>query len=339
MMFILFTIFLLMLLIPFLPGIQELIRPKDPFALPINLNYSRDPRFFGKSFRAILQKSLDYSKTLNEGIQSIRLSKEEIIEIRGKMTVPEDTRIDHILYITGNLISREDCVFDKEIYVRGRATIGENCKVRALAAEGRISLGRQTKVIRWVDSEDNILVDKRCDLGWNISCEGKLQIGSECLFRRLFGMPIVTWDKNESNHISPKNRVAFDITQTALITDSEWTVIPPAARIDKAIISKQNLLIKCGSVVHGDIKSHRKLLLEDRVRIVGNVFAEGDVTVGAACRILGNVFSQGAVKIGRMARIGKAGKVKSLVCRKELSLDSNVVIYGYVISGKRGEVL
>ncbi len=79
--------------------------------------------------------------------------------------------------------------------------------------------------------------------------------------------------------------------------------------------------------------------MEEGVRIVGNVFAEKDVKIGAGSRILGNVFSQGTIKIDRQTKIGRTGMIKSAVSRKGIELDQDVSIFGYVLAGKKGKVL
>lgn len=334
----LFVIFMLMLLVPFVPGIKELARPRDDSPLPINMNYQRDPRYFGKSFTSILQKSLELSGFV-KGTQSIRMSKEEIVEVTEKLVLSAGSHVDHVLYVKGNFRAHEGCTLEKEVYAGGKATIGEKSEIRALATEGRIHLGAETKVMRWVDSQNEIFADRECDLGWSVSCEGRLKIGSGCIFRRLYGMPIAICGKSASNYLSGKKEEISDITDTALVADSKWIVIPPGTKIGKTIISKKHLLLKRACVVLGDVKTYGNLVLEDRVRVTGNVFAEGDITVGASARILGNVFSQGAVKIGKMARIGKTGSVKSVVSRRGTVLEVNATIYGYVNSGKRARVL
>jgi predicted acyltransferase (DUF342 family) len=88
-----------------------------------------------------------------------------------------------------------------------------------------------------------------------------------------------------------------------------------------------------------DVKTYRKLVLEEGVRIKGNVFAENGISTGPLTRIFGNVFSQDAIYLGKESRIGRTGAIKSVVARKEIVLDRGVVIYGYVVAGKRGRVL
>jgi predicted acyltransferase (DUF342 family) len=334
---ILCVMFLFFILLPFLPGIKEVVKPLDASPLSINMNYSKDPRYFGTSFKEILKKALG-TEDLSDRTQLITLSKNETVEIVSNKTIPPASAVDHVLYVTGNLISPEDVTFHKEIYVLGKVSIGAKNMLRALAAEGKISLAHKTTVIRWVDSEGSIVVEDTCDLGWSVSSGHKLTIGPTCRFRRLYGMPIITWGR-EAKYESPYTEQAYEeIGDAAIISDKEWTVFPPLTKIDKAVISRQNLRIKQKCLLSEDVKTNHKLVLEEGVRIKGNVFAESGITIGPSARILGNVFSQGDIHIGKGTKIGNDGLTKSVVARGEVILNQDVVIYGYVVSGKKGMV-
>jgi cytoskeletal protein CcmA (bactofilin family) len=330
--------FLSLLVLPFLPGIIELRKSHDSRALPINMEYSRDPRYFGRSFKGLLKRALQ-TKGLDEGKQQITLSKKETVEILPRTKIPAGNCIDHLMVVHGNFVSLEKVRLNKEIYVEGKASIGERNTLRALASEGKVSLAFKTRVIRWVDAEGVFTADHSCDLGWSISSGSRIKIGADCRFRRLFGMPIQTWHENPVKESSDVDQGYEDIGDSAIISDRDWTVIPPSTKIDKTLIFKQNLRIKNNCVLNGDIKTYKKLVLEEGVRIRGNVFAENGIRTGPRARIFGNIFSQESISIGKESKVGRAGAIKSVVARKEIALDRGVVIYGYIVAGKRGRVL
>jgi cytoskeletal protein CcmA (bactofilin family) len=333
-----FVTFLFLLLLPFLLAIKELVHPLDASPLSINMDYSRDPRYFGNSFKGILKRAL-MPENLSEGTRLITLSKSETVEIVSKTKIPAGDKVDHLMYVMGNLISLEKVTFDKEIYVDGKASIGERNTLRALAAEGKVSLASKTTVIRWVDAEGEFIAARSCDLGWSISSGNRLKIHSDCRFRRLYGMPILSSDEGLEEEISDKDQKCEEIGDAAFISDKDWTIIPPCTKIDKALIFKQNLRIKRNCVLEKDVKTYQKLVLEEGVRIKGNVFAENGITTGSSARIFGNIFSQEAIHLGKGTKIGRAGAIISVVARGKVVLDRGVVIYGYVVAGKRGRVL
>jgi cytoskeletal protein CcmA (bactofilin family) len=241
--------------------------------------------------------------------------------------------------VTGNFLSLDNVTLNKEIYVEGKASVGESNTVRALAAEGKVSLASRTKVIRWVDAEGEFIADFSCDLGWSISSARNLILSPDCRFRRLYGTPVRTRHEGQGKEISDTDQQREEIGDSVFISDRDWTIIPPFTTIDKTLIFKQNLRIKKNCVMGKDVKTYRKLVLEEGVRIKGNVFAENGISTGPLTRIFGNVFSQDAIYLGKESRIGRTGAIKSVVARKEIVLDRGVVIYGYVVAGKRGRVL
>ena len=333
-----FVAFLFLLVLPFVPGIMELRHPQDSGALSINMDYSRDPRYFGNSFKGILKKALK-TESLNQGTGQITLSKKETVEIVPTTKIPAGDNVDHLMVVTGNFISLDNVTLNKEIYVHGKASLGKRNTLRALAAEGKVSLASKTRVIRWVDAEGEFMADRSCDLGWSISSGNRLKISPDCCFRRLYGMPVRTWDEGPENDVTDTDQECEEMGETAFISDKDWTVIPPGTKIDKTLIFKQNLRIKRYCVLDKDVKTYKKLILEEGVRIKGNVFAENGITTGPLSRIFGDIFSQETIYLGKGSKIGRAGSTKSVVARGDIVLGRGVIIYGYVVAGKRGRIL
>jgi len=333
-----FIIFLFLLLLPFVPAIKELVQPRDAHSLTINMDYSRDPRYFGNSFKGILKRALR-TENLSEGTRQITLSKSETVEIVSKKKISKGNTVDHLMYVIGNLTTQENVTLNKEILVDGKVTIGKRSMLRALAAEGKVFLDSKTSVIRWVDAEGEFTANPLCDLGWSISSGKRLKISSRCRFRRLYGMPVQTCDEALKKEIFDSDQECQEIGNAVIISDKDWTIIPPNTKIDKTLIFKQNLRIKRNCVLDKDVKTYKKLVLEEGVRIKGNVFAENGITTGPCARIFGNIFSQGVIHLGQGSKIGRANATKSVVARGEIVLDKGVVIYGYVVAGKRGRVL
>lgn len=185
-----FILFFILLILPFLPGIKELIKPKDNKPLPINQDYIKDPRYFDKSFKDILMKEIG-SNELTPG-KIIKLSKKEIIEITNSKIIMSGQTVEKILYVQGDLTSQKKVKFEKEIYVTGKTVIGEENTLRAILCENDILFSQRSRIIRWVGAEGNVTASEKCNLGVRTSCEGKLEINKECTFKSLFGKPVVT---------------------------------------------------------------------------------------------------------------------------------------------------
>ena len=337
---IVFALFLLLFFLPFLPGIAEIVRKEDADPLYIAMNYIKDPRYFGKSFKELLrQATKDF--TSDFGIHDVQLSKKEKLEIAGSTNVSAAEQIDHLLCVQGNLVSHENAQFNKEVYVAGNALIGHNNIMHVLAADGNVTIGANVQLQRWVDADGDIDIAARCNLGISASSGRKLHLGRDCHFRRLYGIPITTGDDGTvtiDNFVPPLPPMELLPAEMTFVRIKDRK-IPPGAIMGKNVVFPQDVQIGYGSVLRGDVKSYGKLVLEDNVIIDGNVFADGDIIIGRGAKISGHVFSQKTVHISSGTVISRPDTIKSIVGKKSVHIEQNVTIYGYVTTEGEGLIV
>ncbi len=369
-----FVVFFILLLVPFTLGMIELIKGRDAAALFIDKNYTKDPRYFGKSFKLIMENAIGHND-LKPGFRTVKLSKDETIEIASCKKIYEGEESNHVSYITGDFVSTGKARFNKEIYVKGDTAIGSENMFRALACMGNVFISEKANIIRWVDAEGNVDVSRECNLGISISSGGQLRVSKHCMFKRLYGLPIITTydipliiynlhkitEKAEDYEKEPggdketggtadmagaTNHKDFDrekqvneITDIAWIINEKNSVIPPFTQIAKDFIIKGNLRVKRNCIFMGDIKTYGDLIIEKDVKILGNVFSEKNIEIGHGTVISGDVFSQGTVNIRERVKIGNSGKIKSVIGKKGIMLGRDVKIYGYVMTEGSGKIV
>ncbi|GAB4406516.1 MAG: hypothetical protein OHK0032_01520 [Thermodesulfovibrionales bacterium] len=330
-----FLVFLILLLTPFVPVIIELLRPKDASPLFINMDYSKDPRYFGRSFKKILKNAIPADAS--SGIREVMLSRNEKVEIAHSMRIPVGDEVNHILYIIGDLVSEDKARFNKEVYVKGDAAIGSKNTMRAIACEGQLYLSSNVSIVRWADAEGKVEVYDGCNLGISISSGDELRLSKGCRFKRLYGMPVTTYSANDNDHGHCPNKEG--ISDNTWIVDKDRLIIPPLTKVEKDIIVKKDLKIRSGSLILGNIKTYRELIIEEDVKISGNLFSDGDIEIGEGTTISGDIFSQGVITIKKKVGIGSAGKIKSVIGKKGIILGQDVVIYGYAMTEGSGMVV
>lgn len=353
-----FLVFFILLLIPFIPAVVELIRPRDALPLFIRMDYSKEPRYFGRSFKGILKNSV--SADTSPGIREVKLSRNEKVEIARSRRIGIGENVDHILYIIGDLVSEDKARLNKEVYVTGDASIGSMNTLRAIACEGGLYLSSNVSIDRWADAEGRVEAGDSCDLGINISSGNELRIGKGCKFKRLYGTPIITYSLEG---LCPSNSLKEDIfedlkglrpsmdsgnidrqstiravSDDAWIVDKDCMTVPPLTRVEGNLIVKKDLTVRNGCAIVGSIKTYGDLTLESGVRISGNVFSEGDIEIGEYSTIAGDIFSQGGITIKGKARIGSPGEIKSVIGKMSIRLGPDVIIYGYVMTEGSGIV-
>ncbi|MFA7329079.1 MAG: hypothetical protein WC081_06215 [Candidatus Ratteibacteria bacterium] len=332
-----FLIFLLLILLPFVPAIRELVRPKDSLALFIKMDYTKNPRYFDRAFKDILEKSLE-KVGYEPGLKKVQLSKNELVDISDSKVVPDNEIVGNILYVRKKFTSGKRVYLNKEIFAGESAIIGEKNVLRAVASDGNITISAGTRVIRWVGTEGSVFVGSDCVLGKLCSCSGLLEIGKACVFNALYGKPINTYKMPDKEVVSVAPKMK-NVDDAAWYVSENHFSIPPGAVINNDIISKRNLTLKKDCTVAGSLKSYGNIVLDEGVTVKGNLFAEGDIIIGGKSTVTGNIFSQSYIRIAGNVRVGETGTIKSVIGKKGIELTGNTVIFGYVLTEGTGRVL
>ena len=332
--------FTLMIVLPFVPGLTEVWKPKDRYPLPIDMDYSRDPRYLGKSARKIFKRGLK-GKTNEPGTHTIIFSTDEVVEISNKRKVEDSTVITNVLYINEELESEPGVHFENDIYSLGEVTIGEDNLVRTIAGDSNITLGKGSTVVRWIDSEKDIFVESGCDLGHSTSAVGSIKLSNDVHFRRLFGSP-VSIGNSKTVSIQSSVPVVYpkdieSIADIATYKPSD-TKIESGYTTSKSIIADHDVKTGDNCTFGGSIKCHGDLEIGDNCTVSGNLFAEGCITIGKNCTIRGSVFSQCGVTISEGSQIGVPDEYVSVIGKQAIVLKDNINIYGYLLTEGQGVV-
>lgn len=335
-------LFVLVLVLPFVPSFAELAMQRDASPLPIKNDYVRDPRYFAHSFRRIINENLG-SRTA--GRYELQLSRREVVEVVD--TAPACTNNEaypYICYCASDLNIESEAAFLKEIYVRGDADFGARNSLRALACDGNIILRHDSTVLRWIDAEGSLRVGRDCNLGVSASCGTEMSLGSGCSFKRLYAFPVVAGGREG---LKDAVMVALEADEgpicepydPAQLGDAELAManILPYSR-KATVITRVSLDIGDYSYIAGHVKSYGDLTLGKYVIVCGNVFVEGVLRVGEGCHIHGTVFSNGWIEIGVGAVVGDSGAIKSVVARKGIRLMSGAMVFGLVSTEGEGRV-
>lgn len=343
-------LFILMIALPFLLGYKELKEKKDDSNLYVNRNYVREPRYFGQSFRALMNKAKGDWENAGKGIEiKIHLSKDELLNI-GQDTTTDPIAAESLFMYKDNSFIPAYSTFQKEVYCRGNMDSGRECLARAIAVDGNCYFGDNSKVVRWLDVEGEAVIGNDVALGISAASGTGLRLGHGCRFKRLYG-PYITVGEPFARELGVKaqqlisalpkpayNEIEYNIDKVAPKEDKEKRPYGPMI-FPKIIITNRTLTIHKDMVVLGSIKAKKDLIIEDNVVILGDVFCEGNLTVGNGC-VLGNVvFCQENITLGAGTEVGQAGKLKSLIARGKILLDKGVTIYGYVLTDEGGETL
>ena len=335
---IVFLLFLLFLLLPFLPGALELSKKEDADPLYIAMDYIRSPRYFSQSFKELLQPAL--KETNGEtGFHEIVLSKKETLEICRSMDIPDEKEIHHLLYVDGDLISGDRVLLDHEVYITHNGVFGRDNVIQALAAEGRVTLGQKTELRRWLDAEGDVHVGEQCNLGINISSGGSIFLGKNCVFRRVFAIPIITGNREIPDSLELSIASKETPGQESSFIRQKSQNVPKGSILRNNLVFTRKVTIGSGTLIQGNVKAYDEIVLEENVTIDGNIFADASIFIGPDARITGNVFSQKSVHISKGTIISNPLNIKSVIGKKAVNIEPNVLIYGFISTEGNGIVL
>ncbi len=307
------VVFIALLVLAFVPGVRELNEREDAGELYINMDYSKDPHFFGDSFRRILTDAVEKSG-VDQTISEMKLSRKEDVLITGTYSYVVVNSEQHVLLCRGNLDIEGPNTRNKEAYVMGSAKMADGSAITAMAVDGNLKLGKDVNVVRWLDSRGEVSIGDNCDLGVSVAGNGKVLLGKDCKFMRLFGSPVST--RGFVSHMDLSRPVK---------KQQKYKHILGNFKITRGIILDQDMKIEGDFVI----------LTEERVEIHGSVFVEGSVRIDGNVLITGNVFSQQTVHL-RGVEVGEPGGIKSVISKKEIVLFPDVVVHGYILTDGRG---
>jgi predicted acyltransferase (DUF342 family) len=337
-------VFGLLIVLPFIPGLVEIWRPRDRYPLPVDMNYVKDPRYLGRSARALLSAALRGDDG-PPGRRTVNFSKVEAVEVHDRLDVSAGALLTAIQLARGPMSVGDRAVCERDIYARAGARIGEGAVLRSLACDGRAALGRGVRITRWFDVEGDAYVGPQTALGASSAASGFLELADGVTFERLWGAPVRT-----TGYLGPRDLPGApapfalpDVQEIRVVEDlaslhrGDLTV-GPGETFDRPLVVKGDLRIRTGAIVDRTVKVYGDLTLEPGALLLGDAFVEGAVIVGEGAAVRGCVFSQDSVELGRGARVGAPGLVKTVVGKRRVTLACDVAIHGYVLTDGLGSV-
>lgn len=322
------AIFVMMLALPVVvAGLYY--RHKGPI-LNIRQDYTRDVRYFGHSFAALMAEALPNMKG-----DTIFLSKpEKVLEIKAGQTIQsalaakastgdaaagamngagagagagamngsdaDVAAASSAGEIDELVVAREaslflDCdglVFNNEIYSeKDVILLGEETVARAIYSKERILLGDYTKILRWADAEKTIVTYHDCDLGRSVTAGEQLLIGGGNIFHRLY---------------APKIRLGQDVDSPDLYLETRDPRIFRLPVLNDVEFNRRyiadDMISENGTVPH-------TIISKGNVKVIENIILQGDIHSDKSVRImensvvLGNIFAEKEVLIERNATV------------------------------------
>jgi cytoskeletal protein CcmA (bactofilin family) len=294
--------------VPFVPGILEILRPRDDRPLGLDRSYARDPFVFAHDFRAKFESLL----ATPSWVQSDRPSKDVRIASIFRIGNGVDDRravLASTLIETGTEVQLGEC------YARRSVTLGPSSRASAVLSEGTLRLLHGCSIERWTHSAVDTYADAGCDLGRAASSAGRLHLERGVRFQRLYGNPV-------SSYAAPST--TRPVLNPLVLTGEEGD-----------IETNGDTEVSSGAVIHGSIRSRAAVRIGSGAQIYGNVIASAEIIVGAHAIIFGHVFSPAIIRLGANSRVGSSLTAKTVYGNRVI-LAAGVRVFGSIVADRGG---
>lgn len=304
-------IFAVLFAIPLLPGLREVRNPRDGETLDIPNGYSREPRYFGRSYRDRIAPLISADSMLGE---TNYFADERALTVASHV-VP-DGAIE-----SRSLLARETLRIGIGAHVRdGYATRDLHCAsgatARVLCSDGDMDIDANCTIERWVDAAGDLRVGEGCDLGVSAASTKGVRLGASVRFGRVYGSPIRVQPEVTSGPVAA--------VRGALLLENDGAPIGDT-------IEHGDLAVAAGATVMGSLKAHGSILIGAGAHVTGNVIARKDVSLADGAVVEGHVFAEERLRTARGAVIGTSAAQKTAFAGREIRLGGETTVHGWIV--------
>lgn len=315
------VLFALALAIPAIPGILEVLRPKDDGRLRISERYVRDPRFFGRAFREKLAPFVAAARGDASYERDVQLRTEEEVRWAPEMTVPANER-SYGITIGDRVIVGENAGL-RDAYALESLRVESGVVARTLTSDQTLTIAQKVRVLRWIDADGEIDVGADSNLGLSAAGGTTVRLHDRVSFERVWGSPVLS-DSGADQIVAFASDRKVQLIEQQHVTEGKPMIIYGAVRVAD------------GTHISSDLKVHGPIFVGENVTITGNVISRGNVTFAGRATVGGHVFSEGDVEIGPYTRIGPAGHAKTVYATGNILLHHDVGVYGWIVAENGG---
>ncbi len=349
----LFTLAMLMALaLHFTFARREWKRSRGKAATDIGITYVLREDYLGRSFR---EKAAKWIAGARQDAELHDRGRGDKISLRDECRIPGGEAADDVLVVSGALQAEAAAAFHKEVWVKGDALLGAGCVVRAMAVDGNLRLGANSRVERWLDCLGSIDVEPGCSLSGRTSCRGEIRIDASATAASLYARSIIILPRSQTSaEPFPADGVArfegkldfasdaglkeagVDPRRLRKLSADTWLYkgdLKPSGAVsfDVKLLVRGSCRLAPGSSAR-DLKVTGDLELGEQCECKGALIARGNIAIGCRSIVSAPVFSGAALRVSSGVRAGDPDHRVALYGEDKVELASGVVVHGKVSS-------
>jgi predicted acyltransferase (DUF342 family) len=330
--------FLLWLLLPLVPALSELFRPKDAAPLQAVGNDAGKLTYFATSFTERAERDgllgTTVPTSMRDGTTVIGVSRTvPLLDVR-KPT-------QSVVVLLDSVALPEGVEFAGEVLARLAMPPGRRNAFRAVLGLHDVGLGEGSAVQRWVHAQGRLEVADHCRLFGRATSEHTIVLGHNVAFERLQA-PVIQVAGSEVADVPAPNAGAaeqFVPDQGEEITAGYWRVngdlvVPSGTQLLASVVCRGNIIVEDGARVTGAVKAHGELIVRPNAVVNGSLAARKRIVIETGAHVIGPVISEESVRVD--AAVVGASDRASTVTAPIVELLPGATIYGAVMAGVRG---
>ena len=334
-----------------MPALMELYRPRDNQPLKVLREFDGNIANFAIGFGRFIESELgDVLASFGSGpfIRDGNLSSgEPYLFIGNGAKLPSSSKagegnvLERIVVSAGAADFPDDAVFTREVYAENDLNCGARTIFRAVLSNGRISLGSDSAVLRWMHAKGNISVASGSQIMGRTSSDSGISLSENVTFERL-NAPRIEFGERFHASLDLKQLAEWEPDGKARRVGSHWMIkgnvsIPSQHGCQEALVTEGTLDVGSGSWMRAAIKGKKDLKLGAGCRCDDAVIAGNALEIGEDCQLTGPLISESSIVLKRGSIVGTEDH-PTTVTAPRISIEPGVVVFGSIWARELGKV-
>jgi cytoskeletal protein CcmA (bactofilin family) len=346
-----FVLLLVLLMLPFVPGMMELRRKQDAEPLRVVRNYEVNVMHFANRFREFIDTQFGQDLETVQNQAQTKPGKldngSEYCVLGPDMAIPfeeaenRSQETNRMFLAASDLSLSGNMRYLNELYANGTITGADESTYRAMLAGADIRLGQNSTLLRWMHAKDIQIASGGVMYG-RVSADRRIVITGPSRFQRL-NAPQILFGKNmppEQTGPARQEIQPEDLTVKVEEAVGRWLIeddleLADNSRIHASLVVTGNLRLGNNCEIYGSIKSHKPLHIQEGCIIHGSVVSVQDIHIGAGASIMGPLISEANIHIASNCRLG-ADSAPTTISAQEIHFQPDCVVHGTVWARSAG---
>ncbi len=348
-----------LLALPVTPALYELHKRADASPLPTSRHDGRIANF-AESLRSRLEplrSELDACRANRElSYRSVEGMKVLLVggdEFDFDPAIAKDVAS---MMCSGTAIIPAGRVVHADLYTEQSLELGEGATLRAALAEGDITLGKNSTVLRWLHAQGKIHLRQGSSAYGRLSSAESIRLERGSSFQHMNAPLILTLDSEDTPYLPVRCGCVRALAEAELDQSSQAKgirgdafaarprirvqgdfALPAGETLNANVVASGEFRLGRGARFLGSAKSYGNIILEDEACVHGSIVCEGEVRIGPRCFVVGPIMAEREVILAPGSCVGGTD-APTTVSSRTVKIAAGCQLHGSVWARLQGTV-